>query len=426
MKGHKSVKIMFRKYHIKPCYVLLTALLLCGCSQKMPSLGITTSDNDVPAYSASDSPDLITSTERIAESTSEKSTAEETATNESTTEETAAEEPTTEETATEEPTQETTTEASIVFYNCDDVMYVTKNANVRMSPSLDAPIYRVFPAGTSVQCVAKSEEWYVISVDTGTYYIHASLLSLENPQAESTEAQTEEATTASSVSVNPNGVVTNNGTLYHIGDGPTVCIDAGHQANGNSSTEPNGPGSTTMKAKVTTGTSGVASGLKESQLNLLVSCQLRDELLSRGYNVLMIRETQDVDLSNAQRAQMATSGGADIFIRIHANGSDNASVSGVLTMSPTASNPYVAALYPACHALSSCVVNAIYAQTGAVNRGISETDTMSGINWTTMPVTIVEMGYMTNPTEDLLMASGDYQAKIVTGIANGIDTYFGR
>jgi N-acetylmuramoyl-L-alanine amidase len=203
-----------------------------------------------------------------------------------------------------------------------------------------------------------------------------------------------------------------------------IAIDPGHQARGSSEQEPVGPGADQMKARVSSGTYGAASGLNEYELNLAVSLKLRDELSARGYEIYMIRETNDVDISNKERAEMAAASGADILVRIHANGSENPSVQGALTMSPSGSNPYVGGMADRCQELSQEIIDAFCAVTGAENRGVYITDDMSGINWSTIPVTIVEMGYMTNAEEDLRMASEDYQALMVRGIADGIDAYF--
>ena len=62
--------------------------------------------------------------------------------------------------------------------------------------------------------------------------------------------------------------------------------------------------------------------------------------------------------------------------------------------------------------------------TGAKNLGVLKSNGMTGINWSKIPVTILEMGFMSNPDEDRLLVSDSYQNLLAEGIANGIDQYF--
>ena len=277
-------------------------------------------------------------------------------------------------------------------YSREEVV-TTSSVNVRTAPSTDSEVYQTAARRSEFVRTADDGTWSAVELDGKEYYVASEYLMLKSEMKD-------------------------NGFL--------VLIDAGHQGKGNSEQEPIGPGASETKAKVASGTSGCVTGLNEYELTLSVSLKLQAELEARGYQVVMVRTSHDVNISNSERAAVANNAGADAFIRVHANGSDDSSENGILTICPTSSNPFMGSLYSQCRSLSECVLDGAVNATGANKKYIWETDTMSGINWCTVPVTIVEMGFMTNPAEDQNMAADSYQNQLAAGIADGVDAYFGQ
>ena len=203
-----------------------------------------------------------------------------------------------------------------------------------------------------------------------------------------------------------------------------ICIDAGHQTKANLEKEPIGPGAKTTKFKVTGGTSGLWTKQTEYSLALKVAKKLKKILKKRGYKVIMCRTKNDVNMSNSERATIANNSNADAFIRIHANGAASKSVNGAMTICQTKNNPFNSSIYANSKLFSEKVLDGVVNKTGCKKLYVWETDTMSGINWSKVPVTIIEMGYMTNEAEDRALNTASYQKKMAEGMANGIDEYF--
>ena len=270
---------------------------------------------------------------------------------------------------------------------------------------------------------------------TETSDVTVTLIPTESPEITATRGpiETSTSTEAPLSTVTPEPVVTPAPTntpvptvTLAVENRKVIAIDPGHQAKGNYEKEPVGPGATEQKAKVSSGTQGVSTKVPEHVFTLELSLKLRDALVNMGYEVVMTRETAAVDISNVERTELANNAGADIYIRVHADGSDNETANGISVLYPSENNPYVAELSEDSKRLAQVVLDGMCEETGAKKRGIIKRDDLSGTNWAKMPVILIEAGFMTNKAEDEKLQTPEYQGKLVQGIVKGIEEYFGE
>ncbi len=206
--------------------------------------------------------------------------------------------------------------------------------------------------------------------------------------------------------------------------GITIGIDPGHQQRPNRATEPIAPDAEEEKAKCAAGTQGIASLVYEYQVNLDVALKLQALLEANGATVVLTRTANDVNLSNRERAEIFNAHEVDLAIRLHCNGTDDTSIRGAFMLVPTRerTNSFSENVRAA-----QSVIDAYCAATGLGLRmrgGISYRDDQTGFNWCTRPIICIEMGHLSNETEDLLLTNAAFQDKMAFGIYMGILGYF--
>lgn len=203
-----------------------------------------------------------------------------------------------------------------------------------------------------------------------------------------------------------------------------VVIDPGHDLRANLQTEPIGPGSATRKIKDGGGTTGVVSGTPEAELNLAISQRVRALLERAGVRVVMTRRrTTGASIGNVARARIANRAGAALFLRIHADGAASSSARGSHTLYPSLRPGWTDDVYADSRAAALTVQRELVRSLGFPDRGLQERDDMTGFNWADVPAILVEVGFMTNPTEDRALATEAYRERAARGICRGALLY---
>lgn len=213
-------------------------------------------------------------------------------------------------------------------------------------------------------------------------------------------------------------IVTNEGAGRLAGT--VIGINPGHQKVQILTQYPIAPGSSTMKPGCQGGATGVVTHKDECEVNLEVSLKLRQLLEQAGATVVMTRTSNDVSINNIDRADILNRAGVDAAIQVHANGG-GASVKGMSSYYRS-TGEYV----DESKLLAESLLSGMLAATGAVDKGVHINNQYMSLNWSFTPAALVEMGFLTNREEDLLLSDESYQWLLAQGMVDGLAAYFGR
>ena len=177
-------------------------------------------------------------------------------------------------------------------------------------------------------------------------------------------------------------------------------------------------------------------GLKEKDLNLQVSQQLKTKLESLGYTVIMSRSTDVFVDFVTERSRMSNETNADMFISIHFNATGHGLDSGedgiqTYMYQPTGNIPSVinkkwhdnSTRLKYSYKLGSYIHQSVLATTQAKDAGLLA-KSFAVLRETNKPAILLELGYMDDSKESQKIRTKEYQQKLVDGIVQGIQQYY--
>ena len=183
-------------------------------------------------------------------------------------------------------------------------------------------------------------------------------------------------------------------------------------------------------------TGAVTGNVYEKDLNLNISKQVADQLRAQGYTVFETRRN-DSYVQLHERDDRPNELETDIFVSIHHNAmpqSARGTASGIVTLYHDRSIDEPDYLTPDHHTdqmlsdgrrLAQALQTGMVDATGGKNQGIRPQN-LHVTRTTDMPAALVELGFMDHPAEFKKLTNSTYQAKLIDGLVNGINRYFGR
>lgn len=333
---------------------------------------------------------------------------------------------------------------SISFETVDETIYVQgDNVNLRSKPDSTSEKITAFNKGEELKRIGRSEKWSKVMYKDKEAYISSEFVSTQKPKVEETRAQSQ-VSDGAEIGLNPSWkyadfskINSGKAKMYKASGNrknKVVCVNAGHGTSGGSSVKtlshpdstPKVTGGTTAAGQVTSiavsGGMTFADGTSEASVTLAMAKVLKNELLSRGYDVLMIRESDDVQLDNIARTVIANNN-ADCHLALHWDSTSSnkgafymsvPNVASYRAMEPVASN------WQKHHRLGDSVISGLRGVgTKIFSNGSLEMD-LTQTSYSTIPSIDIELGDKSSSHDESVLKN---HAK---GIADGLDAFFAQ